>query len=388
MVPATTITAAKLRDLELPPGQAKVCIHDDDVTGFRAEKRRTGTTLWFRGRDERGRQREIKLGRLGDVTVDEARRRARELRAAVSLGRDPFSERAARRAALTVKQLADDHFLPHSEKTLRGHQNNVGYCRRIVQRLGSKALDEVTHADVNDFREHLRKQGLASGTVNRHLAALRRMLNLAKRWGLFKGDNPAASPGMLREQHRERFLTEAEERRLIRSLDDEPNRNAATILVLLLATGARKSEMMLALWQHVDLERGQLTVPRSKNGRTRHVPLPPVAVMLLRRQLSRRIAGNPYVFPGTKEGQPVEDVRRAWARVKRAADLPADLRIHDLRHSMASRLASAGTPLNEIGAILGHQMLSTTQRYAHFQHQRLIETSAIASKGWSVPVAD
>jgi site-specific recombinase XerD len=80
----------------------------------------------------------------------------------------------------------------------------------------------------------------------------------------------------------------------------------------------------------------------------------------------------------------LEDLRGAWERAKRASGLPADFRIHDLRHSFASALANAGTPLYEIGTVLGHLQLSTTTRYAHHAPQRLVETASTAARAWDL----
>jgi len=89
-------------------------------------------------------------------------------------------------------------------------------------------------------------------------------------------------------------------------------------------------------------------------------------LVLLLGQAARRQAGHAYVFPSPRRpDRPLEDVRGAWARVARADGLPEGTRIHDLRHSFASVLANLGTPLNEIGVLLGHTQISTTQRYAH-----------------------
>jgi site-specific recombinase XerD len=68
----------------------------------------------------------------------------------------------------------------------------------------------------------------------------------------------------------------------------------------------------------------------------------------------------------------------------RAAGLPADLGIHDLRHSLASVLANAGTPLYDIGVVLGHRQLSTTTRYAHHSPQRMVETATAAARAWNL----
>jgi len=83
-------------------------------------------------------------------------------------------------------------------------------------------------------------------------------------------------------------------------------------------------------------------------------------------------------------GRPLEGLRKPWERAKRAAGLPADLRIHDLRTTLASALANAGTPLYEIGAVLGHRQLSTTSRYAHHSPQRMVETATVAERTWNL----
>jgi len=235
------------------------------------------------------------------------------------------------------------------------------------------------------LRRRLIAEGLSNASVNRHLATLRGMLNLALRWQLCEGRNPAASPGMLAEQQRDRYLTARQTQALMHALDAEPCQHAAAVLALLVVTGARKQEVLKARWEHVDLDRLLLTVPRSKSGRARHIPLSPVAVGILRRQLQRQIDASPHVFPSDRRsGQPLENLRGAWERAKRAAGLPGELRIHDLRHSFASALANAGTPLYEIGTVLGHSQLSTTTRYAHHAPQRLVQTAATAARAWNL----
>ena len=384
-MPAVHLTAQILRQPP-PAGQVKSRHYDADVTGLIAECRATGViTFWFRYRDNRSRQKETKVGRYGTITLEQARRRAKELAAQVSLGHDPGADKAAKKGVVTLAAYIDREYLPGARARLRSSRNLVAYTARIKRRLGSKALDEVTWTDVSAFKAVLISEGLAPGTINRHLATLRALYNEATRSGHHSGPNPAAKPGMLPEQNRERYLTLDQDRALIAALSDDQNPIAATAIGLLMLTGARKSEVTRAEWQHIDFDRRELLVPRSKNGRPRRIPLSPWAVELLNRQRRRCSSGERFVFPGSTPGQPIGDLRRIWTRAKEAADLPPDLRIHDLRHSMASRLANAGTPLNEIGAILGHRTLATTQRYAHFQPQRLVDTAAIASAAWDAP---
>jgi integrase len=386
---ATTLTRTLVQKLPpLPEGAVKHRVFDDRLVGFIVEQRRATVTFYFRYKDARGRGHEVKLGRLGDITVDQARKRAEQLKAEVSLGGDPAAEKAKLKAIPTVDAFAKDRYLPHVQEHLRAAYNVEAYLRlRILPALGKKALDEVTPQDVADLRRKLVAEGLANGTVNRHLATVRAMFNLALKWEVYQGRNPAASPGMLREVHRDKYLGPAETQALVRALDADKNGTASAVLALLIVTGARLGEVLCAKWENVNLERGLLTVPRSKSGRTRHIPLSAVATAILQRQLGMRAIepDNPYVFPSTRRpGKPVEGVRRAWVRAKKVAGLPEDLRIHDLRHSFASALANAGTPLNEIGTVLGHTQLSTTTRYAHHSPQRLIDTATTASRAWNL----
>lgn len=178
--------------------------------------------------------------------------------------------------------------------------------------------------------------------------------------------------GWLQERHDWPGLTAAETQALVRALDAEANQDAASALALLILTGARKQEVLRATWELVDLERGVLTVPLSKSGRPRHVPLSPHAVRVLQVQAGRRIPGNPYVFPSrVVEGRPLGGcASRGTGRSGRPVCQPADLRIHDLRHCLASALANAGPPLYEIGAVLGHRQLSTTRRSSWSRRRR------------------
>ncbi|HEY1857323.1 site-specific integrase [Acidocella sp.] len=383
----TTITPSAMRDLPaLAPGVAKARIFDSRLRGFIAEQRQSGTTFYLRYKDARGRNREIKLGRLGDLTVEQARKRAEQLKASVSMGADPLAERDKKRAVPLLAEFAAQRFLPHVQEHLRS-AHNIDACLRlrILPFLGRKALDEINQDDVATLRRRLIDEGLSASSINRHLGTVRRMFNLAQKWQLFEGRNPAAAPGMVREVHRDKYLTADQTQALMRALDLERDKGAAAALALLTVTGARRSEIMLATWDNVDLDRGMLTVPRAKNGRPRYIPLSPFAVAILERQATRQLPDNPHVFPSWRRcGRAIESVRAAWGRAKKAGGLPADLRVHDLRHSFASALANAGTPLNEIGTVLGHSQLSTTTRYAHHSPQRLIATATAASNAWNL----
>lgn len=360
---------------EIPEGASKIRIFDEKLPGFIMERRASGViTFYVRYRDQRSRQREVRIGRLGDVTVDQARKRAQELRAQASLGGDPASERDRLRAVPSFSDFTENRYLPFAKERLRSYRDHEGFYRlRLKSHWGSRRLDEVRPADVAELQDRLRRQGLSNATVNRYTAFIRRVFNLAIRWEAYEGRNPAVHAEMRREQNRERYLGEAELRALFAALQLEPNQKAAAAIALLAATGARRGEALGARWEHIDWDRRLWVVPLSKSGRRRHIPLSDAALGILNFQ--RGCQGSEWVFPGRDPEKPIFDLKKVWERVKARAGLDADLRIHDLRHTFASTLVGKGRSLHEVGTLLGHSQVSMTMRYAHLAPQRLIEAA-------------
>jgi integrase len=231
-------------------------------------------------------------------------------------------------------------------------------------------LDQITRADVAAFQASLIAEGLSNARGNRHIAILRSALNVALRAGKFTGVNPAASPGLLPERAREVYLSDSELSGLFKALEEDNDKLAAAALALLALTGARKAEILEAKWANLDLMRRVLVVPRAKSGGRRELVLSDAALAVIA-GLPRTV-GRVFLFESARRsGRPLEDVRGAWARVKRAARLPEAACIHTLRHSFASRLINEGESLYVVGRLLGHTQVSTTARYAHLADETL-----------------
>ena len=126
-------------------------------------------------------------------------------------------------------------------------------------------------------------------------------------------------------------------------------------------TGCRRNEVLTLRWEHVDLEHKELRLRDAKTG-ARAVPLSPTARQVLT-SLPRQ-ADNPWVFPGRETGTRMGNLNASWQVVRKEAGLQ-DVRIHDLRHSFASRALALGENLPMIGKLLGHRQVQTTARYAH-----------------------
>jgi integrase len=174
-------------------------------------------------------------------------------------------------------------------------------------------------------------------------------------------DNPAKGIERNPEHKRERYLSGEELARLTAALAEHRDQQAANIIRVLLLTGARRVEVFNMRWADLELETGVWVKPsaHTKQKKAHRVPLSAPA-----RQLLASIPQtSEYVFPGRYSGRRIE-IHGSWREMCVAAKLEG-VRVHDLRHSYASILASAGLSLPIIGALLGHTQAQTTQRYAH-----------------------
>jgi integrase len=160
---------------------------------------------------------------------------------------------------------------------------------------------------------------------------------------------------------RERCLTAEEQMRLLAECQQSRNRHLYVLVVLALSTATRKNELLQRLWTDIDLERGLLSIPQSKNKERRAIPLVPQALDLLRRH--ERHPLSVYVFPRADGKKPVY-FHYAWAYACKRAGIE-NLHFHDLRHTSASYLAMSGASLREIAEILGHRSLKQTMKYTH-----------------------
>jgi integrase len=136
-------------------------------------------------------------------------------------------------------------------------------------------------------------------------------------------------------------------------------------------------------WECFDIERRTWRIPTTKAGKARHVPLS-AAVLSVLSQVPR-LDGCPYVVPNPKTRQPYVSIFCSWNTARKAAGLP-EVRMHDLRHSMASNMVNSGRSIYEVAKVLGHTQLKTSQRYSHLNQETLlaaVDASAnAAGSGW------
>lgn len=333
-------------------------------------------------RNAQGRSRRVTLGKYGRMTLDQARKAAREKLSSVDRGADPAEERNAARGAPTVAQLASRYMAEHSEvkkKSESIRKDRLLVDRYILPDLGRYNVDEVSREQIAKLHHGLRDKPYQA---NRVLEVVRKMFNLAEAWGLRPdGTNPAKHIQKFKERKRERYLSEDEWARLGKVLTEVEQANSempsvVTAVRLLIFTGCRLSEVLNLRWDDVDWQRGCLNLRDSKTGQ-RFVPLAQTALDLL--ENTPRQAGNPFVCPGARPMRPLVNLQRPWRRIRKGAGLE-DVRLHDLRHSFASVGAGVGMSLPVIGKLLGHTQAQTTMRYSHLAADPLRQAASQISE--------
>jgi integrase len=339
---------------------------NDYVRGFGVRVTVHGTKSFVLNyRTRTGRERRHTIGAVADWSLTAARDEARKLRAAIDTGSDPVSDLKAGRDAPTVSDLCERFEQDHLPKKRQRTQDDYKAAIRndIKPELGSMKVADVTFADVDRLHRKITGRG-ASTQANRTVAILSKMFTMAVRWHM-RETNPAKGIERNQEARRVRYLKPEEIKRLSEALEASADKQAANIVRLLMLTGSRSGETMAARWIDFDLKAGVWTKPGSTTKqKTEHrVRLSPSARQLVAKIRDDAADDAEFVFPG--RGSPHRtDIKRAWQRIRKKAKL-SGVRVHDLRHTYASILVSAGQSLPIIGALLGHSSPMTTARYAH-----------------------
>jgi len=373
----------------LKPKARQYSIHDTELPGLLVwvySSGRKAYAVYYR--TQKGKRRTMALGSAAAMPPTEARKAARNILARVARGEDPLEEkREARRRGMKLTELWEafetgylDHPHPAGRK---GHRPLAESTRRSYRWYWTKYLrpafgDLRLDMIVQDDAERLhRKLGRTSATnANRTLALLGSMFSFAEHAHILpRGSNPTHGLVRFEERRRERFLSTEELARLGKALREAEAREpwqAVAAIRLLLFTGARKTEALSMRWEDLDIEHGIWNLPDSKTG-ARSVFLNAPALALL--SGLPRLAGNPWVLPSDRRPtHHFKGLPHAWERIRATAGLEG-VRLHDLRHSVASVGRAAGLPLGILQGLLGHREARTTERYAHIGRDPLHEAA-------------
>ena len=351
---------------KLKPDTTDRLLWDDAIPGFGVRIKSSGSVSFLiQYRNSGGRSRRYTLGRYGKLTLVEARKLAQRLFAQVAEGADPAEDRASKRNAPTIADLAGRFLTEYAE--VHKKQSSVKEDRRIIEntikpRLGGHKTADITRADIAKLHNAMRATPYEA---NRTVALLSKMFNQAELWGLRPdGSNPCRHVKRFRERQRERFFS-AEELQAIGAVLERAAESglvsvSCVVVVRLLAlTGCRLGEILALNWDDVDLESRTIRLRDAKTG-DRAVVLSALAAVLL--QSLPRI--GPFVVHGRDPDKrlSVNIIEKAWCKIRTQAGVE-NARLHDFRHTFGTYGGQGGHNAFLIRDLLGHRTLAMTGRY-------------------------
>lgn len=250
-------------------------------------------------------------------------------------------------------------YMEHAKINKRSWLRDQQMLEHLREFFGSeRELGEITPAEIEGYKLH-RRASVSGSTVNRELALLKRMFNLAITWDLFLDSNPVRKVKFFREFNTGvRVLSPEEEEKLLQ--------NAAPYIQDLvrfdLNTGLRIGEVFWLRWSQVDWENHVLNVFAHKTGKTRDVPINSEALKVL--QAWHLAKKNEFVFYNPETGKPFVDLKSGFALACKKAGI-SGVTWHTLRHTFASRLLDRGADIVTVKELLGHSTVTVTMRYTH-----------------------
>lgn len=250
-------------------------------------------------------------------------------------------------------------YMEYAKTNKRSWLRDEQMFKQLEEFFGAdRDLREIRPADIEKYKTY-RREGISDSTVNRELALLKRMFNLAIDWDLFQPVNPVRRVKFFREfSIRARVLSGEEEKKLIQHASPF----LQDLIVFGLHTGLRVGEIFSLRWSDVDLENSILNVLAQKTGKTRTVPVNSRGMKVLRAwEMNRK---NDLVFYNWQTGGRFVDLKTGFALACRKAKIDG-VSWHTLRHTFASRLLESGADIVTVQQLLGHSTVITTMRYAH-----------------------
>lgn len=352
-------TKAALDELTVQENQTRSVYYDDKVRGLSIMVS-TRIKTFYLLRKHQGKTERILIGRYPDTTIEQARTRASQINSELDSGLNRNELKRKRRVEMTLDDLHKTYMDRHALARNRKPQNAINNYRLYLSAWGNRKLSDIKRTDVQAHIAKLAKE-ISPATANIALALLRAMFNRAIDWELYHEKNPTANIPKYPEQSRDRFLYGDELKRFLKAVSELHSDTMRDFFMMLLATGARKSNVLAMRWADINLHEGIWRVPDTKNGEPYQVALTAPATEILERRQQASTSG--WVFPADSKSGHLEEPKKVWKTVLEKAELE-NLRMHDLRRTFGSFMAAQGASLQMIGKALGHKSQEATLIYA------------------------
>ena len=379
----TNLSQAFVKRVVCEQDKSKQEFYDNEIKGLVLEVRANGTkTYYVRTKGADGKRVAKKVGDAKVMDIKSARIKAIKLKRAIEEQKDILLGKSTKNESsiITLGAFYEQFYLPHIKKHIKSFETNISvFKNHILPKFKNIPMNEIKKKDIVQLHcDIVQIKKLAPATANKVLIFTSHIFNVALELEI-KGIevNPASKikPYVLNNA-KERYLTKDETKRLIEVINQtQQNIHLKYIIPMLILTGARKGEVLKAKYEDFNLNQLTWTIPISKSGKKRILPLTP---QLLELYNSIPKTNGEYLFTSPITGKPYVTIYQSWNSARIKAGLK-DVRIHDLRHSFASALVNNGRSLYEVQILLGHSTSKMTQRYAHLSNESLMNAASCAS---------
>jgi integrase len=343
----------------------------------------SGTKTFVLYRKIKGQPQQIKIGRYVDISIEQARKQAFKYNAVIGSGGDPIKERNDKRDEITFKDLYEHYFNQHALlHTKRPNDNKKMLEGHVFPKIGHRKLSDITAEKIRQIHASI---GTESGTggANRVITVVNAIFNFGIKNGYFKLANPCFGLKKFKEFSRDRFLSRAEVKLFSEALNQETDLFRDYFLILLY-TAARKSNVLSMQWSDIDLDlkRWRISEKQSKNNDVNVVHLSEEALLILhvRKEINNALLSpSRYVFPSNVVDGHLKDPKKSFQRIKDRMNVQ-DIRIHDLRRTLASYMAISGVSLPIIGKALNHKSQDSTAIYARLDNRPVLDAINMATQ--------
>ncbi len=264
-----------------------------------------------------------------------------------------------------------------SKREKRSWVRDATSLRHLCGFFGTRRLSEIGMLDIEGYKVERLSAGMCRSTIDRELAILRVLFNHAVREGKIKR-NPLTSDLLFHEDNKVEHPLSADDERKLLAASPPWLRD---FIIFALSTGLRKAQIEGLKWTQLEKRPGTIYLPAAvcKSKRDHTLPLNATAQAVIAAQERR----GECVFGGDR---PLSGVHVAFKKALAAAGLDRGFRIHDLRHSCASRLAERGCDVATLQQLMQHADLKTTQRYIHPSAQAMERSVRLLDSHQSVTI--
>lgn len=350
---AEKLTEASIKARQ--PAAARYDVWDEDVRGLVLRVSPTGHKSFsvFR-RVKNGRPERVTIGPWPDVSLRDARDKARTVIGHLAMGTSEAEKRRELRRESTLGELWELFLQQHAKIRKRSWRTDEKRWKCHLAQFAHEPLSRVTTERVSRWLAKI-AAGSGHGAANRTRALLMTMFSIGRKQFGLKIGNPVKDTPRAREMPKDRFLAPDELARFLTALDAYPEADARDFYWLALFTGQRSGTIARMRWCDLNLKDGIWSIPADdmKAGRPHTIPLSRATVQRLE-QRYENAASVYWVFPSSRREGHIEPPRHAWKRLMTAAAITPPATPHDLRRTFATVGVEAGVGLGEISKLLGH----------------------------------